>query len=389
VLTLGVLLLIAALAGTAMLWLMRSAPRMRLENLSYKAFVALSSGEFDRARATYDLLLNHAGQAETTGVDFKVLCFALLAALNDLQDIPGAADLRRQSLDARGSRGSRQDDLIVISQRLIASEALKRHRYEAAEAIADDALLLAGQSPGVDARTLIDAMVLRARVHLARGELCTAEPVAARCVQLADDVFGEGDIHTVPALRLSADLMRLQDRFEAAEATYRRAIEIVTTHEPTRVGELRALLSPLASMYHRNGSDVKASAAYRQLLKLHTRRGAPPGPAAAEVMAGLAGSLARIGELSEAATLFKQALQICDEMLAADDPRVADILISYAQLQQCIGRQEAACQLARRAIEIVELEGSGRSLPPERAAALARAKIIASGPPSELHRLSS
>jgi tetratricopeptide (TPR) repeat protein len=164
-------------------------------------------------------------------------------------------------------------------------------------------------------------------------------------------------VFAAPARGGEDDLVRLAGRFGAlyrdgryAEAE-KTAEEVVSLLERRggRDADVAANLNNLGSLAVAERKLDAAEAWYKRALDLYRAAVGPAHPDVADVLSNLAGLAVRQGKLERAEALYQECLKIREKALGADDPSVAEALNNLGFLYLNSRRYETAEQVLRRA----------------------------------------
>jgi CHAT domain-containing protein/tetratricopeptide (TPR) repeat protein len=169
-----------------------------------------------------------------------------------------------------------------------------------------------------------------------------------------------------PATTLTAlgDSLRKQNRYDEAEAAYRRALEIEARAPGPQDRRKSVAALPLAGLLKAEGKYADAEALYLSLQKAYEAAGAAETPDAVTVMIGLADLYRLEGQYNKFLTLSASLLKLTDKVFGPEDPNTALILDNAAMAFQYGGDYANAEHWYKQALAIQE-----KSLGPDHPAA--------------------
>src|SRR5262249_50860942 len=154
-------------------------------------------------------------------------------------------------------------------------------------------------------------------------------------------------LHTV------GEIQRLKDMPEQAEASLRRALDVMLAAGPSKDEELPESLSSLGAVLCDRGDDQEAIPLFEGAVRL--RRGLAPVTATElrDDLISLASAKERINKVEEAEAILNDALSLAELEPSSDKARV-DILIHLANLYGWDGKYYDAQDSAESALSLSE-----------------------------------
>jgi serine/threonine-protein kinase len=183
------------------------------------------------------------------------------------------------------------------------------------------------------------------------GQLETARALLERSVELEEEVRVDLDPMTGwwANQYLGAARYALGD-YEAAEATYRRTLELYRPLLGARSEPIGRTLSVLGWLYHETGELERAERSYREALAIQREASGPESPTYATALENLGLLLADQGNPEAGEALVRQAIAIRRETLGPRHPNIAFGLRSLGRVLYRQGEVETAEQLLREAL---------------------------------------
>jgi CHAT domain-containing protein len=227
--------------------------------------------------------------------DKKIHLVHAIEAQAKLYGIKGQFDEAEDALDRSGRIISRAKKMIGIDElataRELSSLFIQLGQYSKTNDILTDLIAEYEKLYGTNSIRLIDPLVDKGQLALAKGDYTEAEKVAQRVNKIATDVYGEKSTKTAPTQKLLADI-------DYAIGDYDNAQDMI----------LKALASQ-EKQFGRNHVEVAKSLSELALIKFH--KGDKP---------------------AEVEKIMIEAREIMGKKLGTDNPQYADILKNVAIL---------------------------------------------------------
>ncbi|EFJ48040.1 TPR repeat domain, kinesin-like protein [Volvox carteri f. nagariensis] len=184
------------------------------------------------------------------------------------------------------------------------------------------------------------ALLVRCEALMYTGEYEESEGLAARAVELYEQLLGRDSVGCAAALHLRASCLQGQGRGTDAVPLYRESLAVRQealgpTHRHTT-----ATITHLAMQLSMEGAHSEAEGLYRQVLEAHQRNLGSSHNLTAQALSNLAGCLHELGKLAEAEAMYRKALN------------VAFTLVGLAAVVREGGDLEAAEELYRQALDV-------------------------------------
>jgi tetratricopeptide (TPR) repeat protein len=147
--------------------------------------------------------------------------------------------------------------------------------------------------------------------------------------------------------------LRDLDRFDEAEAAYRRALAMQREALGGEHPALAGTLNNLGALFRARGDPAGAAQLLRQALALKEAALGPLHPSLGNTLRALSAALADLGQLDEALLLERRALDIAVASVGPDHPDSARALGDLAATLRGLGRLDESEDAARRALAIL------------------------------------
>jgi tetratricopeptide (TPR) repeat protein len=193
------------------------------------------------------------------------------------------------------------------------------------------------------------------------GRLSEAEHFQRKALHIVEKSCVAHHPELVPELRLLAQILRDQRRYDDAVTLHRRAITILEKH-PGELREVTTELYLLASCLRGAQRLREAEPVLRKALALEERSSGPNHPRTAIAAHTLAGLLEAAHRPNEALPLYRRALEIDEGALLSTPAKVALRLQHVAGALASCGQRDEAIEIQRRALALEE-SAFGRSNP--------------------------
>jgi eukaryotic-like serine/threonine-protein kinase len=315
-----------------------------------------------------------------------------------LGDYPNMRAALERSLAARQSLLP-EADILITSTMLQLADALRREqRYDEAMAIANNALELRTRRGGTEFPDEAEHMVQIAGLLVYYGDLHAAdslmvraldrrreqlgpsdtlvasslERVAATKRRLGDEVAAEQHLREAielrirlkgdsdpalhgPLLRLGDLLVTHDDRLEAADSAYARAVTIARSVYDASHPTVLAVEGSYAYSLSRQGRHAEAAAEWRRLVEAYRQTYGEEHVMTAGAKATLAGVLKSAAAYSEAEPLLRDAIAGTVNTLGPENALLAGHYTALGEILAATGRFDEAEQAVHEAIRVRRL----------------------------------
>jgi tetratricopeptide (TPR) repeat protein len=204
-----------------------------------------------------------------------------------------------------------------------------------------------------------EMMTLMGGIYGELGEYARGEGLVRRALELRR-THGEGDLRIADSLDALGVLLRLEGRFEPAEASAREALAILERRHGPEHPSVAKGLDHLGAILYLQARYDEAERTFGRSLRSKRRLLGPAHPEVADTLDGLARAINAAGRLPEAEGLYREALALRMKALGPEHPAVSESLSDLATVLFEAGRYADAESLYVRALAI-----SRRVLGPE------------------------
>lgn len=231
---------------------------MELDNI---AKLQLKLGEYDQAEVNIQKALEVIELKHNR--DYAEWGPAFISALQTqarLYGIKGLFDEAQNNLDRTRKLISKSD--VTISDELstvkeLSTLFIQLGKYSETEILLNDLLVEYGNLFGENSLRLIDPLVDKGRIMLAKGDYPEADRMARLANQLAVKIYGEKSTKTAPTHKLLGDINYTLGDYEKAEENINKAIASQENQFGRKHIEVAKSLSQLALIKFYNGDNKK------------------------------------------------------------------------------------------------------------------------------------
>lgn len=185
------------------------------------------------------------------------------------------------------------------------------------------------------------------RVYMSQGRYEESERALQEALRMKKRSLGAAHRFVPITLNNLADLHYVTGHAEAAEATYRKALELNKRDQLNL--EVCRSLNGMALLHHGRGEYVQAEDLLKRAIALHDKAHRRDHPFLATSLANLGILYTNLGRYDEAGVVLERAEYIQDNFMRADHPDVAVRLTGEAALYRATGRGAQAAQASARA----------------------------------------
>jgi tetratricopeptide (TPR) repeat protein len=227
-------------------------------------------------------------------------------------------------------------------------------KYAEAEPLAQRALRIREQTPGVEHPELASLLNDLAILYREQGKYAEAESLFLRTLHMREQASGLE--HPDVAIQLDglANLYADQNKYEEAEPLYQRAIHIQEQAVGETHPDVAASLNNLAELYRQQEKYEEAEPLYQRAINIWEQTAGAEHPHTAQGLNNLAIIYGIQGKYGEAELLHLRALHIREQSFVPEHPEVATSLANLAALYSAQGKYTMALPLLIQALPIVE-----------------------------------
>lgn len=162
-----------------------------------------------------------------------------------------------------------------------------------------------------------------------QGRIAEAIPVAQQVVRIAEATYGPADRHLGLSLNVLGVLLEDQEKFEEADTTLHRALEVMTRASGADSSDAASVLGNLGELFRLEGHYPEAEKFTQRCLQIRQKVSGPDDPNLATSASNLAMIYVAEGKYTEAEPLYRQAIAI-DQKHASGTNR--DLAVDYINL---------------------------------------------------------
>jgi tetratricopeptide (TPR) repeat protein len=309
----------------------------------------LAAGRYAEAESSYREALRAAGQFGSKSPRLAHSLNNVAAACHELGRQDEALKLFERALGLWESYGPEESRNRAVARANLAVEYWAAGRYAEAQAMNQKAL-----------RELNPQSVEAGFVHINlaelfrdRGQLEEAEASARRALDVLRGVSGEWHGNTATVLHTLATVHRAAGRNAEAEELLER---VVAVREKTLGPEhplVAAALSNLAEVRNTQQRYAEAESVSRRALAIWEKTLGPEHRSVATGLNGLAQSLRLLKRYEEAETLYHRTIEVAEKTLGTAHPETARFYANFGHLYLERGRYAGAAKLYERALRII------------------------------------
>jgi len=213
--------------------------------------------------------------------------------------------------------------------------------------------LACGQTPPPD---VADADKLDREAHeLAdHGKFSEAAPIAAKALNLREQIFGPQHPEVAKSLNNLGDLYRLSGDFAKARPLLERAMAMFEKEPGIDERGLANCLNNLAVLYRESGEYTKAESLFQRAVAIREKVLGPESAELADTLSNFGDVYRYTGDAAKAEPLYQRAIKIFEKTSGPNDPNTAGALNALGDLYRDMGDYSKAELLLQRAIAICE-----------------------------------
>jgi CHAT domain-containing protein/Tfp pilus assembly protein PilF len=213
--------------------------------------------------------------------------------------------------------------------------------------------LACGQTPPPD---VADADKLYREAHeLAdHGKFSEAVPIAAKALNLREQIFGPQHPEVAKSLNNLGDLYRMTGDFAKARPLLERAVAMFEKEPGIDERGLANCLNNLAVLYRESGEYTKAESLFQRAVAIREKVLGPESAELAETLGNFGDVYRYTGDAAKAEPLYQRAIKIFEKTSGPNDLNTAGALNALGDLYRDMGDYSKAELLLQRAIAICE-----------------------------------
>jgi tetratricopeptide (TPR) repeat protein len=272
------------------------------------------------------------------------------AAYGDLEEAEAHAQRYHRLVEMMGNAGS---ELRIDCLRTLVDILVEQSRYADAEVLLNRAndILESLQDNYVKATLISD--VARLKVEL--GQYDEAEKLCKRALAMTTEIKGEDHIETAMCLSILGSAYFSNRKINDAEATYRKAIELIEKHH-------HFFTSFVGSENYRNLGIIltqqkkfeEAEQMFLKILAHHEKNNGPLQVQMAETHRNLGELFEAQNKNHEALGQYQLALAIAKNIYGPDNAEVSDYICFLADIHRKDARFSEADDLYKQALKLLE-----------------------------------
>jgi len=315
--------------------------------------ILLDRGDADGARQALEaakMWFQAAGPAHT--LDAARACRHLADAAKTRGDLVSARALYEECL--AGARAVDSEDASLLEAKaLIKLSVLDREELDldSAERMVRQGLNLQRGVLGDVHPIVTESLRELAAVLSEKGDLDQADELFRQSLEATRRVYGEGHIRTAVALH-NFGLQLLKRKPAAAETHLTEAVEVLESLDLGNEAALAHALDGLAAAEMDLKRYQEAESSFQRALELRRRSLPADHPDIALSLNNLASLYSRTGRHDEAETMFRQALERFRSIYGDAHPRVAVATYNLGSTQSDAGRPVEALPTLRAALDL-------------------------------------
>ena len=237
----------------------------------------------------------------------------------------------REALDIYRKCGTAGQPLISalwVLEKLVAAQG----RATEVDAIALEAITIAGKSPGVEFPEMANVIHAWAEVKNYQGKYDEGASLASRAVAMHRRLQGADHPETAWALISLGVALRGQGKLSESEAATREALEIFRKSYPSAHKTMLAAMIELRMVLEAKGDTAGAESLYPEILAGQRATLGGDSPAVAETLSGQAGNLQLQGKMVEAEQAYREALTIYTKLGAVGSDKYTAVVRSLREV---------------------------------------------------------
>lgn len=235
---------------------------------------------------------------------------------------------------------------LLTACRIGSQSLLSRGRFDEASELIAEVLPLQEDNFGLEDIEILRSNFQLARIRSHQGLIDEAEQLYRQVYATSEKSLGPTHRHTLNAMQGVADACRDGEKFEEAEALYKRAM---TAIEVTRgYGDSLVAMNNLALTYNLQCRYNEAKTLYEEALAgLEEQRGERDRDVLA-TMANLGSCYDHLGLFNQAEALYKRALAVWEQDFGNEHPATLNIYVLLGEMYHVQGNLYEAADLMKR-----------------------------------------
>jgi tetratricopeptide (TPR) repeat protein len=223
-------------------------------------------------------------------------------------------------------------------------------------------LILAQQTRGpARPALLVPALLHRAAYYRDRGARELGLRTAGELLRVTQEAYGPRDFRVGGAYGRLAQLETNANRFDDAEADYRRALDIFSETLGPDSSNVATVLANLGNLELRRERFPEAAATYARVLPLFEKFHGVDHPTLVTLLGGLAGAQLELGRLDEAEAAVRRGLRIAAERLPPGHVYLANLRMTAAVIAGKRDRWDEALLEAQATLALSEKNDGPRA----------------------------
>jgi CHAT domain-containing protein/Tfp pilus assembly protein PilF len=185
-----------------------------------------------------------------------------------------------------------------------------------------------------------------------KGKIAEAIPLAQDAVRVAEATYGPQDRHLGLSLNVLGVLFEDVEKFTDADATLRRALDVMTRASGAESRDTASVLGNLGELYRLEGRYPEAEHSTQQALSIQKKVLAPNDQHIATSASNLALIYVSEGKYADAEPLYLRAKAIDEKLVGSGNRDLAVDLTNLGDLESKMGKDAAAEPLFAQALSI-------------------------------------
>jgi serine/threonine protein kinase/Tfp pilus assembly protein PilF len=184
------------------------------------------------------------------------------------------------------------------------------------------------------------------------GAFAQAFPHLERSLQLHNQLYSEADERALRALYDLGATYLEGSKFELAERTLTRLVELRTRHSGAEHPETVQPMNDLAIVWANRGEYARAAEQYRKAVEIQKRVLGPEAAEVGETLNNLARNVARLGDVHQALALYEEAVKVRTKSLGPEHQNTLTTLNNLGVTHRRLGNYAAARDAMAKVYEV-------------------------------------